>query len=102
MDPGGVKKRLRYVSRWLAAPAAARPPSAAMPICVHIARFFAFFSRSCLENTARLCSPAWTEKFVISMLAGNRSEEHTSELQSLMRISDDGLCFKKKKTIKIA
>src|SRR3546814_8759609 len=29
---------------------------------------------------------------------GVRSEEHTSELQSLMRISDDVFCLKKKKT----
>src|SRR3546814_9157361 len=29
-----------------------------------------------------------------------RSEEHTSELQSLMRISTDVLCLKKNKTIK--
>src|SRR3546814_1409400 len=29
--------------------------------------------------------------------AGNRSEEHTSELQSLMRISYAGFCLKKKK-----
>src|SRR3546814_1954337 len=29
-----------------------------------------------------------------------RSEEHTSELQSLMRISYDGFCLKKKKKIK--
>src|SRR3546814_5869313 len=28
--------------------------------------------------------------------AGRRSEEHTSELQSLMRISYAGFCFKKK------
>src|SRR3546814_3655659 len=30
----------------------------------------------------------------------NRSEEHTSELQSLMRISYDVFCLKKKKTTK--
>src|SRR3546814_4726222 len=29
--------------------------------------------------------------------AAHRSEEHTSELQSLMRISDAGFCLKKKK-----
>src|SRR3546814_2276164 len=29
--------------------------------------------------------------------SANRSEEHTSELQSLMRISDVVFCFKKKK-----
>src|SRR3546814_2656127 len=32
--------------------------------------------------------------------AGKRSEEHTSELQSLMRISYAVFCLKKKKTIK--
>src|SRR3546814_7432400 len=31
--------------------------------------------------------------------AGHRSEEHTSELQTLMRISYAVLCLKKKKTI---
>src|SRR3546814_4118955 len=31
-------------------------------------------------------------------LAGSRSEEHTSELQSLMRISYAVFCLKKKKT----
>src|SRR3546814_2587424 len=33
-----------------------------------------------------------------SKLAGHRSEEHTSELQSLMRISYAVFCLKKKKT----
>src|SRR3546814_3262723 len=32
-------------------------------------------------------------------VSGNRSEEHTSELQSLMRISSDVFCLKKKKRI---
>src|SRR3546814_10217969 len=32
-------------------------------------------------------------------IAGNRSEEHTSELQSLMRISYAVFCLQKKKTI---
>src|SRR3546814_1501064 len=34
-------------------------------------------------------------------LCGERSEEHTSELQSLMRISYAVFCLKKKKTPKI-
>src|SRR3546814_2004192 len=34
------------------------------------------------------------------MAAGERSEEHTSELQSLMRISYAVFCLKKKKTKK--
>src|SRR3546814_3047962 len=43
-------------------------------------------SRSCASNTGGLSS---------------RSEEHTSELQSLMRISYAVFCLKKKKTKKI-
>src|SRR3546814_1384769 len=45
-----------------------------------------------------LASPAeqmWNCRF----LPPNRSEEHTSELQSLMRISYAVFCLKKKKTI---
>src|SRR3546814_5502782 len=34
---------------------------------------------------------------VVTILAGSRSEEHTSELQSLMRISYAVFCLKKKK-----
>src|SRR3546814_4481290 len=34
----------------------------------------------------------------VPMLPSNRSEEHTSELQSLMRISYAVFCLKKKKT----
>src|SRR3546814_3383305 len=36
----------------------------------------------------------------ISIAAAERSEEHTSELQSLMRISYAGFCLKKKKNKK--
>src|SRR3546814_4387238 len=35
--------------------------------------------------------------FVLAMLTGMRSEEHTSELQSLMRISHAVFCLQKKK-----
>src|SRR3546814_5781542 len=34
---------------------------------------------------------------LLEAMAEGRSEEHTSELQSLMRISDAGFCLKKKK-----
>src|SRR3546814_9315511 len=34
-------------------------------------------------------------------LALARSEEHTTELQSLMRLTSDALCFKKKKKTKL-
>src|SRR3546814_10647936 len=42
-------------------------------------------------QAAQEAFPAW---------AAQRSEEHTSELQSLMRISNAGFCLKKKKHTK--
>src|SRR3546814_78457 len=39
-----------------------------------------------------------SERLVTCTICGNRSEEHTSELQSLMRISYAVLCLKKKNT----
>src|SRR3546814_1282973 len=51
------------------------------------------FRRQMLFSTAHPC-------FVGDVgLGGNRSEEHTSELQSLMRISYAVFCLKKKNTI---
>src|SRR3546814_3810337 len=41
-------------------------------------------------------APGWAESSV-SFLVSSRSEEHTSELQSLMRISYAVFCLKKKK-----
>src|SRR3546814_4550857 len=40
---------------------------------------------------------AWTILYVLEGVALARSEEHTSELQSLMRISYAVFCLKKKK-----
>src|SRR3546814_2313751 len=48
------------------------------------------------ENLSPEVSDSWTAGIV---LTPNRSEEHTSELQSLMRISYAVFCLKKKKTI---
>src|SRR3546814_10341266 len=45
--------------------------------------------------SARSCRPA----LMTDILAHHRSEEHTSELQSLMRISYAVFCLKKKKYI---
>src|SRR3546814_3079238 len=43
--------------------------------------------------------PAWFMEWLHVLLGGGwRSEEHTSELQSLMRISYAVFCLKKKKT----
>src|SRR3546814_6571523 len=44
------------------------------------------------SHQAPSSAPAWT-----SCVAGSRSEEHTSELQSLMRISYAVFCLKTKK-----
>src|SRR3546814_4832532 len=44
-----------------------------------------------------LCSNAYLVRTII-FLNSRRSEEHTSELQSLMRISYAGFCLKKKNT----
>src|SRR3546814_2216252 len=42
--------------------------------------------------------PALRRKEIDAFMAWDRSEEHTSELQSLMRISYAVFCLKKKKT----
>src|SRR3546814_10767922 len=49
----------------------------------------------CMVNGAGLAMATMD----IINLAGGRSEEHTSDLQSLMRISYAGFCLKKKKSI---
>src|SRR3546814_3955549 len=40
-----------------------------------------------------------TGELLLQQIFGNRSEEHTSELQSLMRISYAVFCLKNKKTL---
>src|SRR3546814_6645248 len=52
------------------------------------------------------CEVSWSSKAVVSLrwlrtLISQRSEEHTSELQSLMRISYAVFCLKKKQKIHI-
>src|SRR3546814_4021675 len=57
-------------------------------------------SMPCSPSPARVTpswSTAWIDWRVISTICANRSEEHTSELQSLMRISYAVFCLKKKK-----
>src|SRR3546814_7774312 len=41
---------------------------------------------------------SWDDQLTVIAGGGSRSEEHTSELQSLMRISYAVFCLKKKKT----
>src|SRR3546814_2246343 len=67
----------------------------------------AVLSRSILISGLLLkaAAPSWERSMLFSgkKVCHNRSEEHTSELQSLMRISYAVFCLKKKKknTIKI-
>src|SRR3546814_8035164 len=56
----------------------------------------------CFQHIMQLLVPGpqqivFRRKEVIPILHGKRSEEHTSELQSLMRISYAVFCLKKKK-----
>src|SRR3546814_9864342 len=46
----------------------------------------------------KVCEPEAVPDDLVVDLIWSRSEEHTSELQSLMRISYDVFCLKKKKT----
>src|SRR3546814_4050768 len=64
---------------------------------VHDDRSFSLSSISASE-TERTSSPGATYSWptVIRFTAAGRSEEHTSELQSLIRISYDVFCLKKK------
>src|SRR3546814_3715607 len=59
----------------------------------------------CDGNFERLAEPAWCGEGCVEIdcrqaEAQGRSEEHTSELQSLMRISYAVFCLKKKNTSK--
>src|SRR3546814_9110396 len=49
------------------------------------------------ERCGRLVAREMARELGRDMARGGRSEEHTSELQSLMRISYDVFCLKKKK-----
>src|SRR3546814_8000310 len=50
-----------------------------------------------IAGSRRVVDPAVTRVFDRTGRVISRSEEHTSELQSLMRISYAGFCLKKKK-----
>src|SRR3546814_3617041 len=52
---------------------------------------------SCPARPGSVAPPGWTGHFHERARHRRRSEEHTSELQSLMRISYAVFCLKKKK-----
>src|SRR3546814_10265237 len=68
--------------------AAPRPPHLRSPLAAH--------GRSCRTGSAGNCAAGGAGDGTIAARA--RSEEHTSELQSLMRISYAVFCLKKKRT----
>src|SRR3546814_2160689 len=55
------------------------------------------FCASTANSIGSCCSTSFAKPLTISDTAASRSEEHTSELQSLMRISYAVFCLKKKK-----
>src|SRR3546814_3745903 len=60
------------------------------------------FALSNAVHDGLVAEPVWTDPLSVIVparhpLLAHRSEEHTSELQSLMRISYAGFCLKKKK-----
>src|SRR3546814_9384959 len=61
-------------------------------------RFIAMLSVPCASgDSAPSDMPGVTKRLRIAVIDSTRSEEHTSELQSLMRISYAVLCLKKKR-----
>src|SRR3546814_10875639 len=67
--------------------------------------YYADFQNPALEDVAKLAGMSYAKvgraeelgDVVAKMVKTSRSEEHTSELQSLMRISYAVFCLKKKK-----
>src|SRR3546814_6839881 len=62
-------------------------------IAWHAEKFQKFESHKVYTDTERILTP----ELLVGADGANRSEEHTSELQSLMRISYAVFCLKKKK-----
>src|SRR3546814_5135004 len=91
--PGAAPSRRRATtpSSSAAAATAWRPPTT-WPRCTASAT-----SRCWRRAGSAAATPAATPPSSAPTISGTRSEEHTSELQSLMRISYAVLCLKKKK-----
>src|SRR3546814_1692426 len=53
-----------------------------------------------MSRPPKISRPAVLDTRIVVIACGRRSEEHTSELQSLMRISYAVFCLKKKNNIK--
>src|SRR3546814_6429748 len=93
--------RLSLCRRWIICSTSIRGGggSSALPKATSTARYMSMMPAPPSPNTARMegCDGQGPDQRKQS--ASARSEEHTSELQSLMRISYAVFCLKKKKTI---
>src|SRR3546814_3964941 len=73
------------------------PPAASMSCSSRVASQLSAETQP--PSSRRSSSAFLTPRFMLEGDAGQRSEEHTSELQSLMRISYAVFCLKKKTTV---
>src|SRR3546814_6203045 len=80
---------------------ASGPPAVSAPMAVS-SMADSGMSEDCMKMMAQQPQPAQKpcKGMTLACIAAMRSEEHTSELQSLMRISYAVFCLKKKKTYK--
>src|SRR3546814_5305728 len=86
-----VHSMIRDIQRGRLAPGAFLPSSRELAVSVGVNR------KTIVLVYEELKAQGWIE--ATSTRGTRRSEEHTSELQSLMRISYAGFCLKKKKQI---
>src|SRR3546814_4656363 len=81
------------VTAWISAPVAGRTPISSM---ISPASVVVILSSE-LRRPAQMHARMKVSVGLLSRTSSRRSEEHTSELQSLMRISYAVFCLKKKK-----
>src|SRR3546814_8046827 len=88
---------LTSISRPLGQPGQTAPPGGSPPMRVHDHGFPAYISSAAPSASRKAGRFAARKRRFVRQKRGLRSEEHTSELQSLMRISYAVFCLKKKK-----
>src|SRR3546814_10895986 len=98
-DPLPVSEWLPAFARWVDAPV---PPRMSVADALAVAGEEAVFYHMNLTGASNARAKAklgFTPRRLLWANSARRSEEHTSELQSLMRISYAVFCLKKKKLI---
>src|SRR3546814_6039029 len=87
-----ILQRLSACLRPLAGAKRAEEERSRRPMDDQLSRY-----RQSIDNIDAALVYMLAERFKVTKAVGERSEEHTSELQSLMRISYAVFCLKKKK-----